>query len=177
MATHTALVSIMCEDRPGLIADVAGRLYELGINLGDTTFAVLGSGAKLTLVAKLPSDISIPDVEEELRSMPVLRGADLEVAPFAYRETHDQSAHITHRIEITGDDSPGLIARLSEALRPMGANIVELNSESVPGAGGARFMLRMAIWVPGEKADACLATVANTAGQMNLKCQWWKQAG
>jgi glycine cleavage system transcriptional repressor len=60
MANHTALVSIMCEDRPGLIADVTGRLYDLGINLGDTTFAVLGGGAKLTLVAKLPSDISIP---------------------------------------------------------------------------------------------------------------------
>ena len=100
MANHTALVSILCEDRPGLIADVTGRLYDLGINLGDTTFAVLGSGAKLTLVAKLPSDISIPDVEEELRSIPVLRGADVEVAPFAYRDTHDQSAHITHRIEI-----------------------------------------------------------------------------
>jgi len=172
MASHTALVSIMCEDRPGLIADVAGRLYELGINLGDTTFAVLGSGAKLTLVAKLPSDISISDVDEELRSMPVLRGADLEVAPFAFRETHDQSAYITHRIEITGDDSPGLIARLSEALRPMGANIVELNSESVAGAGGARFMLRMAIWVPTGKEAVCMATIANTAGQMNLSCRW-----
>jgi glycine cleavage system transcriptional repressor len=170
MANHTALVSILCEDRPGLIADVTGRLYDLGINLGDTTFAVLGGGAKLTLVAKLPSDITIPDVEEELRSIPVLRGADIEVAPFAYRETHDQSAHITHRIEITGDDSPGLIARLSEALRPMGANIVELNSESVPSA--ARFMLRMAIWVPAGKEAVCMATIANTAGQMNLKCRW-----
>jgi glycine cleavage system transcriptional repressor len=170
MATHTALVSIMCEDRPGLIADVAGRLYELGINLGDTTFAVLGGGAKLTLVAKLPEDITIADVEEDLRSMPVLRGADLEVAPFAYRETHDQSAQITHRIEITGDDSPGLIARLSEALRPMGANIVELNSESVPGA--ARFMLRMAISVPKGKEAVCMSTIANTAGQMNLSCRW-----
>ena len=170
MANHTALVSILCEDRPGLIADVAGRLYELGINLGDTTFAVLGSGAKLTLVAKLPEDITIADVEEDLRSMPVLRGADLEVAPFAYRETHDQSAQITHRIEITGDDSPGLIARLSEALRPMGANIVELNSESVPGA--ARFLLRMAISVPKGKEAVCMSTIANTAGQMNLSCKW-----
>jgi glycine cleavage system transcriptional repressor len=123
-------------------------------------------------VAKLPSDVTIPDVEEELRAMPVLRGADLEVAPFAYRETHDQSAHITHRIEITGDDSPGLIARLSEALRPMGANIVELNSESVAGAGGARFLLRMAIWVPTGKEAVCMATIANTAGQMNLSCRW-----
>jgi glycine cleavage system transcriptional repressor len=172
MANNTALISILCEDRAGLIADVTGRLYDLGINLGDTTFAVLGGGAKLTLVAKLPSDVTIAEVDDELRSMPVLRGADLDVAPFTYRETHDQSAHITHRIEITGDDSPGLIARLSEALRPMGANIVELNSESVPGASGARFLLRMAISVPPGKEAVCMATVANTAGQMNLSCRW-----
>ena len=107
--------------------------------------------------------------------MPVLRGADLEVAPFAYRETHDQSAHITHRIEITGDDSPGLIARLSEAFAGFDGNIVWLNSESLEGASGARFLLRMAIFVPDEKAAACMATVANTAGQMNLKCEWWPQ--
>ena len=172
MANHTALISILCEDHAGLIADVTGRLYDLGINLGDTTFAVLGGGAKLTLVAKLPVDISIADVEEELRSMPVLDRAELSVAPFAYRETHDQSAHITHRIEIMGDDSPGLIARLSEALRPMGANIVELNSESVAGASSARFLLRMAISVPPGKEAVCMATVANTAGQMNLSCRW-----
>jgi glycine cleavage system transcriptional repressor len=172
MANNTALISILCEDRAGLIADVTGRLYDLGINLGDTTFAVLGGGAKLTLVAKLPSDVTIPDVDEELRSMPVLQGAELSVTPFAYRETHDQTAQVTHRIEITGDDSPGLIARVSEALRPMGANIVELNSESVPGASGARFLLRMAVWVPQGKEAVCMATIANTAGQMNLSCRW-----
>ena len=171
MANQTALVSIMCEDRAGLIADVTGRLYELGINLGDTTFAVLGTGAKLTLVAKLPGDVALPDVEEDLRSMPVMEGAELSVVPFAYRETHEPSTHITHRIEISGDDSPGLIARLSEALRPMGANIVELNSESAPGPS-ARFLLRMAINVPKGKEAVCMATVANTAGQMNLACRW-----
>jgi glycine cleavage system transcriptional repressor len=173
MANNTALVSIMCEDHPGLIADVTGRLFDLGINLGDTNFAVLGGGAKLTLVAKLPADVTIAEVDEELRSIPVLEGAELSVAPFTYRETHDQSAHITHRIEIMGDDSPGLIARLSEAFRPMGANSVELNSESVPGgASGARFLLRMAVSVPQGKEAVCMATVANTAGQMNLSCRW-----
>lgn len=172
MASNNALISILCEDHPGLIADVTGRLYDLGINLGDTSFAVLGGGAKFTLVAKLPPDISIADVEEELRSIPVLDGAELSVTPFAYRESHDQSARITHRIEIMGDDSPGLIARLSEAFRPMGANIVELNSESVPGASGASFLLRLAVSVPQGKEAVCMATVANTAAQMNLSCRW-----
>ncbi len=168
----TALISLICEDRPGLIAAVTGRLYDIGVNLADTTFAVLGGGAEFTLVAKLPERLTLADLERELDELPELSDAKLTVTPFSYRESHDEKARITHRIEITGDDSPGLIARLSEAFRAFGANIVRLNSESVPGASGARFLLRMAIWVPDDKAAACMATVANTAGQMNLKCQW-----
>ena len=170
----TALISIICEDRAGLIAAVTGRLYDLEINLGDTSFAVLGGGAEFTLVAKLPERLTLEELEDELQSLPELEGAKLTVVPFSYRESHGESGRITHRIEITGDDSPGLIARLSEAFPTFGANIVLLNSQSVPGASGAGFLLRLAIWVPEDKAPACLATVANTAGQMNLKCQWWK---
>ena len=168
----TALVSILCEDHAGLIADVTGRMYDLGVNLGDTTFAVLGGGAEFTLVAHLANDVSLTTLESELRSLNALKGAQLTVAPFTYRPTHDERAKITHRIEISGDDSPGLIARLSEAFRAFGANIVRLNSESAPSANQARFVLRMAVWVPAGKEAACMATVANTAGQMNLKCQW-----
>jgi glycine cleavage system transcriptional repressor len=172
-----ALISIVCEDRPGLIAAVTGRLYDLEINLGDTAFAVLGGGAELTLLAKLPDRMTLDALEDELKDLAEIKDAKLTVTPFGYRGSHDERARITHRIEITGEDSPGLIARLSEALPGFGANIVWLNSESLEGASGARFLLRMAIWVPDEKADSCLATIANTAGQMNLKCQWWKQAG
>ena len=166
-----ALVSIICEDHAGLIADVTGRLYDVGINLGDTTFAVLGGGAEFTLVAKLPNGLTLADLEKELRALPELKEARLTVTPFSFRERNLEQARITHRIEITGDDSPGLVARLSEAFRQFGANIVRLNSESIPSASGARFLLRVAVWVPADKAEACMATVANTAGQMNLKCQ------
>ena len=85
---------------------------------------------------------------------------------------HGPSAHITHRIEITGPDSPGLIARLSEVFVGFGANIVRLNSERIPGTSGARYTTRIAVWVPEDKAKACLATVANTAGELRLACRW-----
>jgi len=172
MPGNTALINIICEDHTGLIAAVTGRLFDLGANLGDTTFAVLGGGAEFTLVAKLPSELGIPDVERELQSLAPLANARMTVAPFLYRETHDQTAQITHRVEIAGDDSPGLIARLSEAIAKFGANIVRLNSESAPSPSGARFILRMAIWVPEAKSAACMATIANTASQMNLTCRW-----
>ena len=43
--TDYALVSIFCPDREGLVAAVTRRLFDLGINLGDTAFSVLGLGA------------------------------------------------------------------------------------------------------------------------------------
>ncbi len=173
---NTALISIICEDHTGLIADVTGRLYELGVNLGDTTFAVLGGGAEFTLVGKLPEDLSLGEVERELAGLAALAEAKLTVQPFRYRDSHDEQARITHRVEIVGDDSPGLVARLSEAFRDFGVNIVRLNSESAPSPSGARFVLRMALFVPAAKSAAVMATIANTAGQMNLKCTWQQVA-
>jgi hypothetical protein len=37
-----ALVSILAQDRVGLVSEIADHLFEAGVNLGDTTFAVLG---------------------------------------------------------------------------------------------------------------------------------------
>ncbi len=169
--SRTALISIICEDRIGLIAEVTGRLFDLGINLGDTTFAVLGGAAELTAVIELPDHLSLGSIESELSALPALKGAKINVAPFSYRAQHGDTAHITHRIEIEGEDSPGLIARLSEVFVGFGANIVRLNSERVSGGSGARYITRIAAWVPPEKSKACLATVANTAGELRLTCK------
>jgi glycine cleavage system transcriptional repressor len=168
---HAALISIICEDRVGLIAEVTGRLYELGVNLGDTTFAVLGGGAEFTTVAEIPRDHSLGVIEQELAAIPMLKGAKISVAPFSFRAEHGDSAHITHRIEISGEDSPGLVARLAQTFVGYGANIVRLNSERVPGGKGYRYVTRIAVWIAPEKTKACLATVANTAEELRLACK------
>jgi glycine cleavage system transcriptional repressor len=166
-----ALINILCADARGLIAAVTGRLFDLGVNLGDFSFAVLGEAAELTTICELPDGLDIPAVQRELQALPALARASLQVAPFAFGATHAPSAKITHRIEIIGDDSPGLIARLSEVLGTFGANIVRLNSERVPGPSGARYLSRLAVWLPEDKAKACLATIANTAAQLHLSCR------
>ena len=173
--TAVALVSVLCQDNPGLIAAITGRLYDIGANLGDTTFAVLGGAAEFNAVCELPEGVSLGSVEQELARLPALAKAKLAVTPFGYQPVHAEQAHITHRIEITGKDSPGLIARLSEVFLQFGANIVRLNSERLPGAGQTHYMLRMAVFIPQGKDATCLATVANTAAQLALTC-WWEES-
>ena len=57
--SNIALVSVLCQDHPGLIAAIAGRLFDIGANLGDTTFAVLGGAAEFNSVCELP-DANVP---------------------------------------------------------------------------------------------------------------------
>jgi glycine cleavage system transcriptional repressor len=168
--TAKALVSIIAEDHTGLIAAIAGRLFDLGANLGDTTFAVLGSAAEFTSVCELPDRAAFDAVERDLKGLPLLSGAKVSVAPFTYAAEHGPAAHITHRIEVAGPDSPGLIARLAEVFGEFDANIVRLNSEREAGAQGLRYISRLAVWIPEQRAAACLATVANTAQQMGHTC-------
>ncbi len=163
----TVLISIFCPDRTGLVAAITGRLFEIGANLGDTSFAMLGSGAEFTSVCDLPADISAADLETDLGGLPELAGARLNVRPFELDAATGPLGQVTHRIVLSGGDRPGLIARLSEVFGSFKANIVRLDAQRVPEQG--LYVTRLAVSIP-ERTEACLNTVANTAGELNLSC-------
>ena len=171
------LVSVFCPDRTGLVSAIAGYLFEIGANLGDTSFAVLGGGAEFSSVCLLPSHISIEALEADLTALPELAGAtSVTVKPFGLDAQHGASAQITHVVTVGGGDRPGLIARLSEAFTQFRANIVRMDAQRVPVPGGSRYVTRFAVSIPPASADACLNTVANTAGELGLTCSWDCQA-
>src|SRR3954454_19652194 len=109
-----ALVSILTQDRVGLVSEIADHLFEAGVNLGDTTFAVLGSGAQFTAVCELPTGLAIEALEQELVALPTLADAQVRVVPYMFDERPDETGTVTHRITISGGDQLGLVARLSQ---------------------------------------------------------------
>ncbi len=165
--SHIARVSISCADQTGLIAAITGRLFDLGANLGDTSFAVLGSGAEFTTICDMPDDVGNQDLAAELASVPDLKDATISVTDFDLDPVQDQTAKITHRITVKGGDQPGLIARLSELFIEYNANIVRLSSEKTPDGN---YILRISVFIPEGSADACLSTVVNTAEGLQMTC-------
>jgi glycine cleavage system transcriptional repressor len=165
---RTYLVSVTCDDRTGLIAAITGRLFDLGGNLGDTSFAVLGTGAEFTSLVGLPEHLDAEAVRAELTALPETAGGAVEVAPYDRPTVRGPLGEVTHVITISGGDQPGLIARIAEVFGEYGANIVRLDA----GLEGDAYTMRYAVAIPGAAADKCLATVANTAGGMDLICLW-----
>jgi glycine cleavage system transcriptional repressor len=105
---NTTKVSISVKDRPGLVAVVAGRLFDLSANLGDTSFAVIGEGSEFTTACDLPSDVGPAVVASELTSLPELADATVEVSPFDLDPRAGPSGKVTHHIIVDGGDRPGL---------------------------------------------------------------------
>ena len=163
-----ALVSILAQDRVGLVSEIADHLFEAGVNLGDTTFAVLGTGAEFTAVCELPSGLTLEALEQELVQLPSLASAQVRVVPYMFAPQPDETGKVTHRITISGGDQLGLVARLSDVFAQHAANIVRLEARKLPEAEGGQYVTRFAVSIPPDRASTCLATVANTAGALGL---------
>ena len=132
--SQRAIVSISCVRQAGLLAAVSERLFELGCNLADTTYALLAGSAEFTTVCELPDGMAEETLALELHRTPLLAGARIVVGPFDPAASEARSQRITHRFEISGPDRPGKIVRLSAAFAKCGAEIVRLNSQkSVTG--------------------------------------------
>lgn len=160
-------ISIFCPDQTGLIAAITGRLFEIGANLGDTSFALLGGGGEFSTVCDLPESISPAAIEADLARLPALAHGRIAVRPFDLDALSGPAGRVTHRIAVGGGDRPGLIARLSEVFGEFRANIVRMDAQRIPEQD--LYVTRFAVAIP-ERVEACLATVANTAGGLGLTC-------
>jgi len=163
-----ALVTILGHDRVGLVAAIADCLFTAGVNLRDTTFAVLGKGAEFTSVCELPDGVSADALLDDLELVPELENAQIRVVPYGFDAQPGPMGRITHRIEVSGGDQLGLIARLAEIFAQNGANIVRLDAQKLSAVEGGRYVTRFSVWLPPERASLCLAAVANTAGTLGL---------
>jgi glycine cleavage system transcriptional repressor len=52
-------ITISCDDRVGLISDITGRLFDIGTNLGPTSFALEGGTAKFETTSAGPDRASV----------------------------------------------------------------------------------------------------------------------
>jgi glycine cleavage system transcriptional repressor len=168
---HDVRIAISCPDRTGLLAAITGRLFDLGADLGDTSFAVLGEAAEFACVAALPDTLGPDEAETELANLSEMAGATLTVTPFTLTPIRNETGQITHRVEVRGADRPGLVARLAEVFAEFGANIVRMDCEHIPGGGEGDYLIRFEVWLPSERAASCLAAADNTAGSLGLSCK------
>jgi len=169
--TDSFLISIAGRDQVGVVSAVTGYLFEVGANLADSAFAVLGEGFEFSCVAEFNLDVSAKEVQAGLTGLAALEQARVSVSRFPFDLMRGESGKVTHIVEFSGGDRPGLVARVSEVLVEYGANIVRMSSRRIATDNGFDYRTRFAVNVGVDRIAALENALSNTAGSMRLNCK------
>lgn len=130
MARGTPLaVTVVGNDRPGIVAAVTRPLYELGCNLEDATSTILRGHFAMVLIVRAPADVDIAAVEERLSAV----GDELRLIIVArpVDEARVEGTAPSHMVSVYGADKPGIVYRVADLIARAGGNITDLNSRLI----------------------------------------------
>jgi glycine cleavage system transcriptional repressor len=118
-------VTVLGDDRPGIVADVTGALAGLGCNLEDSTMTLLrGHFAMVVLVR---TDHPLDEVTAALAPLSSEQRLTVDVRPLPEHGV-EASPGATYTLHVHGADRPGIVAAMTRVVLAHGGNIVDLCS-------------------------------------------------
>jgi glycine cleavage system regulatory protein len=143
------VLTVLGDDRPRIVETLAEHVLAAGANWEESRMARLAGKFAGVLRVSVEAD-KAGDLAARLSSAQ----EDLVVVVTESGEAHKAPAADGRllRIELVGDDHPGIVRDVSRALARAGVNIEELESSvtSAPMSGELLFRARALVRVPGE---------------------------
>ena len=118
------IISVLGNDRPGIIAAVSRLLYENDSNIENVSQTSLQSEFAGIFIATIPAGISLPELEQKLAGALAPMGLQVHVKPVELRhEAMTAPTGESFVITTRGPDQKGLVARITEIIARHQVNI------------------------------------------------------
>jgi glycine cleavage system regulatory protein len=148
---HSLVMTVIGNDRPGLVESVASLVAEHGGNWLESRMSRLGGQFAGIVHVEVPAD-----KEKALaKALKALDARGLTVVVHS-SERAGLAPRQTSILEIVGQDRPGIVREISHTLAEFGVNVEELETECASAAmsGEALFKARAVLSIP----DGCNVT-------------------
>jgi glycine cleavage system transcriptional repressor len=122
-------VTVIGDDRPGIVGAVTRVLFDSGCNLEDISSTILRGHFSMMLIVRTPPDLAASSLEEQISAAATEHGLVVTVRPVS-----DAPLHIpppTHMVSVYGADRPGIVFRVADTLAEGGVNITDLTSRVI----------------------------------------------
>ncbi len=149
----SALVfTVLAEDRPGLVERVAGTVSRHGGNWLGSRLSSLGGCFGGLVHVSVPAN----QMASLRAALDALREDGLHITVLPTSQESETVSHECVEIEVVGNDRPGIVSRISQAIAARGINVRDLETEwtSAPMAGHPIFRARAALLVPPDASVA-----------------------
>ena len=145
------IVTVLTDDRPGVIEQVAATIAAHGGNWLDSRLAQL-AGKFAGIIA-----VAVPDQQAAALTADLASLTDV-VVHIAAAAAGPPPALQRHTLQVVANDRPGIVAEVSAALAGMGVNVAEMATSVEPASmsGGVIFRATLDL---GLRPDQPLAAV------------------
>jgi len=154
-------ITVVGEDRPGIIARAAAALSEAGMNLEDSSMTLLRGHFTMTLICAGSADVAA--VEAALAPL-----ADTELT-VSVREVADAADQVrpgeSYLVTVHGADRLGIVARLAGTIASAGGNITDLTTRL---SGDLYVLLAEVDLAPGSDVAAFRTMVTGVAAELGV---------
>ena len=140
MTTQWHMLTLIGEDKPGIVAAVTRALFEFGLNLGETS--MLRLGGNFTVMMMVSGEHSEAELRDRLEPVIEAQGMCLNIDPIK-AHLHE---HLVPNIQVTvtGADRAGIVAQVTGALAEAGFNILDLESDVAGTATKPVYIMQIA---------------------------------
>ncbi len=154
-------ITVIGHDRPGIVADVAEALADLGANLTDSTMTRLRGHFAMTLVCNGPDADAVTRALEPLTADGRLLATVRAVTPEA-DEADDGEPYL---VSVHGADRLGIVAAVTREVAAAGGNITDLTTR----LAGLLYVLVAEVSLPAGSADELGGRLAEVAKELEVE--------
>lgn len=158
---RTLAITVIADDRPGIIARVATALSGHQMNLTDSSMTVLSGHLAMTLICT--GETPIDDVRDALAEA---AGDDLIIHVHPVTEAAEPTAPaVSYLLTVHGADRLGIVANLTRVIAEAGGNITDLTTRLANGL----YVLAAELDLPADAdPEALRARVTDTAAELGV---------
>jgi glycine cleavage system transcriptional repressor len=127
------LISLFGKDRPGIVAEVSKVLYQLNLNIEDSSMTRLKGEFTIMLIVSSPTERNEEDILSALEEVKDKLGLWVACKRLSEDWQEERERKEIYRIVVSGADKPGIVYNVSKLLSEKGINISDLRTEKRGG--------------------------------------------
>jgi len=161
-------LSAIGKDRPGIVADVAGLIYECGGNLEDSSMTRLGTQFALLILLSGSGEEFLYRLSTGCKKLEWEKRLTIFLTPVEDSESLPSSeVSETYEVSTAGFDRMGIVFHVSRLLADYGVNIVDMHTKAAPSpeSGTPIFTMKILLHVPGRVSPSALLEKLNRLGE------------
>lgn len=153
-ASTRYVLSVLGQDRPGIVAAVSRVLTDAGCNIEDSSMTILRGAFAMLLIISVPEGRE-RDLRAGLVGMTTVEGFLVHVDPYPEGQER-QTVGELYTLSLHGADHSGIVAAVTGLLAQRGVNIVDLSTRVLQGQVPVYAMI-MEVVLPANVSEADLS--------------------